>query len=163
MLFFRKTSFYLCKKKFRSFGEGSLVRPGSYIVNTRFIDVGKNVVIRPGSYICADESIDAGHIMIEDNVLLAPGISIFTNDHSYSADPTVPICLQGYPENSISNGVTLKEGCWICANSLILKGVTVGQNSVVGVGSLVNSNVPSRSIYAGIPAKLIRKITYIKS
>ncbi|WP_373478950.1 DapH/DapD/GlmU-related protein [Geminocystis sp.] len=55
--------------------------------------------------------------------------------------------------------VTICDGVWIGAHSLILKGVTIGKGSIVGAGSVVTKDVPEMTIVAGNPAKVIRKIT----
>ena len=52
--------------------------------------------------------------------------------------------------------IFIEDGCWIGAKVTILGGVTIGRGSIIGAGSLVNKDVPANTIYAGIPAKLIR-------
>lgn len=54
--------------------------------------------------------------------------------------------------------VVIREGAWIGARSIILKGVTIGKGSVVGMGSVVTSDVPPRTVVAGNPARIIREI-----
>ena len=54
--------------------------------------------------------------------------------------------------------VTIKDGAFIGANCIILKGVTIGEKSVIGAGSVVTKSVPDREIWAGNPAKFIRKL-----
>ena len=54
--------------------------------------------------------------------------------------------------------VRLKRGCWIGAGATILPGVTVGENSIVGAASVVTKDVPDNEIWAGNPAKFIKKI-----
>ena len=52
----------------------------------------------------------------------------------------------------------MKEGSWIGANAIILPGVTIGKNAVVGAGSVVTKNVPDFSVFAGAPARLIKML-----
>lgn len=54
--------------------------------------------------------------------------------------------------------IVIEDGCWIGARVTILGGVTVGNGSIIGAGSLVNKDVPANTIYAGVPAKLIRSL-----
>ena len=66
-----------------------------------------------------------------------------------------------YSENTIdqkTGRITLKEGCCIGSHSVILPGVTVGKNSVVGAFSLVKSDLPDGVVAVGVPAKIVRKI-----
>jgi acetyltransferase-like isoleucine patch superfamily enzyme len=56
-------------------------------------------------------------------------------------------------------GIVLKRNCWIGANSVILPGVTVGENSVVAAGSVVTKDVPADTVVAGVPARVIKKVT----
>jgi len=55
--------------------------------------------------------------------------------------------------------IVLKRNCWIGANSVILPGVTVGVNSVVAAGSVVTKDVPDDTVVAGVPARVIKKVT----
>jgi acetyltransferase-like isoleucine patch superfamily enzyme len=55
--------------------------------------------------------------------------------------------------------IVLKRNCWIGANSVILPGVTVGVNSVVAAGSVVTKDVPADTVVAGVPARVIKKVT----
>ena len=58
----------------------------------------------------------------------------------------------------ISKKVVIEDNVFIGMNSLILKGVTVGENSIVGAGSIVTDDIPPNCIALGIPAKMIKKI-----
>lgn len=70
-----------------------------------------------------------------------------------------------YPEQRIGTGnhgkaqpVLLKENVFIGAHTIILKGVTVGRNSVVGAGSVVTKSIPDNEIWGGAPARYIKKL-----
>lgn len=67
-----------------------------------------------------------------------------------------------YPDGrhdlEFSAPITIKEGCWICSGAIVCGGVTIGENSVVAAGAVVTRDVPSNSLVAGVPAKVIRKI-----
>jgi acetyltransferase-like isoleucine patch superfamily enzyme len=98
--------------------------------------MGKNVDISSFVVIFAHNGVT-----IEDNVEIGPHCSIMSAD-------TI----------SEKNGpVVLKKGCCIGANSVIMPGVTVGKNTIVGAHSLVNKDLPANIIAFGVPAKMVRK------
>lgn len=139
----------ICKAKFAYFGAGAEFRIGAYAVNCSNIYLGKNVTIRPNSFLMADKN---GEIRIEDDVLIGSGVHIYVSNHRFD-NSEIPIFYQGHTQ---SKSVCLKRGCWIGANVVILPGITIGENAVVGAGSIVTKNIPSRSIVAGNPAKVIK-------
>lgn len=156
MLFFKTAMLKLCKKKFKHFADDAEFRPGSYAIGCSRISLGKRVVIRALSVLDADDSGEQPvELVIEDDVLMAPGIHIYTNNHAYH-DPTIPIYDQGYYD---IKSVRIKRGAWISANVVIMSGVTVGENSVVAAGSIVTRDVPDRVVVAGNPARVIKHIT----
>lgn len=152
-LFFKSTMVSLCQNKFKHFDSTAEFRPGAYAFCCSKISIGKRVVIRPASILHADDRKGEHGIIIEDNVLLGPGVHIYTNTHRF--DLSKPFIDQGYYP---SGQVVLKNGCWIGANAIILQGVTIGKNSVVGAGSVVTKNVPAKMVVAGIPAKIIKPV-----
>lgn len=149
-LFFPRKARKFCVEKFKEFDEGAEFRPGAYAVNCCRISIGKRVVIRPNTML-----FGSSNITIEDGVLIGSGVHVYTANHNFS-NPNIPIIDQMH---SPGKGVRLKKGCWIGANVIILPGVTIGINSVVGAGSIVTKNVPDRVVVAGNPAKQIKKIT----
>lgn len=153
-LHFKKLMTPLCKKKFKYFSESAEFRPGAYAVACSRISLGERVVIRPGCMLFADPRPDGAGIIIENAVMLGSAVHIYVHNHRYD-QISLPIIDQGhYP----SRAVVLKSGCWIGANAVILPGVTVGQNAVVGANSVVTRDVPAYSVYAGNPARLIRSL-----
>jgi acetyltransferase-like isoleucine patch superfamily enzyme len=60
-------------------------------------------------------------------------------------------------EQTVSKSIVIKNGAWIGGSSIILKGVIIGSKSIVGAGSVVAKNVPPGEIWAGNPAKFIKK------
>jgi acetyltransferase-like isoleucine patch superfamily enzyme len=154
-LYFSSSMRALCKRKFKFFGEGAAFRPGAYAEACSKISIGNNVVIRPGTFIFADPTKGGGGIIIEDDVLIGPAVHFYTNNHAF-ADVTKPIIDQGYPPPSVSDSIVLCRGSWIGAAAIILPGVTVGRNSVVGAGAVVTRDVPEYSVVVGNPARVIR-------
>lgn len=108
------------------------------------IEIGKNVFV---NHACTFMSI--GGITIEDNVLIGPKVNIITADHSTNPEER---------DSIIASPVHIKQNVWIGANATILKGVTIGMNSVIAAGSVVTKDVPDNCIYGGVPAKFIKKV-----
>jgi acetyltransferase-like isoleucine patch superfamily enzyme len=144
----------LCARKFKRFGEGAEFRAGAYAIGCSKISLGRRVVIRPGSMLFADPRENGAGIVIEDDVMIGSAVHIYVHNHRFD-DPGRPIIDQGHLDSA---PVTLKRGCWIGAGAIILPGVTVGENAVVGAGSVVVKDVETRTVVAGNPARLIRKI-----
>ena len=93
-------------------------------------------------------------VTIEDNVVIGAGSKIFDTDfHSVVAD----FRLNGNTNVSFAP-VTLKEGCFVGADCIILKGVTIGREAVVGAGSVVTKSIPDGQIWAGCPARHIQDV-----
>lgn len=156
-IFLKKTMIRLCQKKFKYFHETAEVRPGVHIVGCSKISVGKRVVIRPGSFIYSDTCQNSA-IIIDDNVLLGPGIHIYNDNHAYK-DVNKEIIDQGYDKITL---VHLKKGCWIGAGTIILAGVIIGRHSVIGAGSVVTRNIPDFCVAVGNPAKVIKEYRFSK-
>jgi acetyltransferase-like isoleucine patch superfamily enzyme len=150
-LHFKSTMRALCESKFKRFGDAAEFRPGAYAVVCSRISLGCRVVIRPGSMLFAN---DTGDITIEDDVMLGSGVHIYVGNHRFD-DPTRAVIDQGH---TLSQPVLLKRGCWVGANAIILPGVTVGENAVVGAGSVVTRDIASSVVAAGNPARIIRSV-----
>jgi len=144
----------LCKKKFYSFHETAEIRPGSYIIGCSQISLGKRVVIRPGTMLFGLTENGGVGINIEDDVMIGSSVHIYVANHSFDRTD-IPIIDQGYNN---AKSVTLKKGCWIGAGSILLPGVAIGENTVIGAGSIVTKSFPAGVIVAGNPAKIIRSI-----
>jgi acetyltransferase-like isoleucine patch superfamily enzyme len=106
--------------------------------------IGKNVFI---NFDCV--FLDLGGITIEDNVLIAPKVSLVTEGHPTSIEDRYSL---------IPKPIRIKKNAWIGANATILGGVTIGENSIVAAGAVVSKDVPDNSIVGGVPAKFIKNI-----
>lgn len=69
--------------------------------------------------------------------------------------PDIPISDQGV---YVSQEVVLKKGCWIGANTIVLHGITIGENAVAGAGSVITKSIPPKVLAGGNPARIIRNI-----
>jgi acetyltransferase-like isoleucine patch superfamily enzyme len=114
------------------------------------IKIGKRVYINRGVYV--DASI---FIEIADDVMIGPNCYITDHDHHYKSKDML-IRESGLDEKE----TVIERNVWIGANVTILKGVRIGENSVIAAGSVVTKSIPSNSVAAGVPAcvkKLIDK------
>jgi acetyltransferase-like isoleucine patch superfamily enzyme len=153
-LYFRKSMLSLCKKKFKYFSDSSAFRAGAYAIVCSKISIGKRVVISPGTMFFADPAENGAGITIEDDAMVGSGVHFYVGNHRFD-DTKIPIIDQGHTE---SKPIVVKKGCWIGANVTILGGVEIGENAVVGAGSVVTKSVPSRVVAAGNPAKIIKSL-----
>jgi acetyltransferase-like isoleucine patch superfamily enzyme len=153
-LHFKSTMLKLCKEKFRNFDDSAEFRPGAYAICCSKISLGKRVVVRPTSMLFADPREGGAGITIEDDVMMGSGVHIYVNNHRFDS-PDIPIIDQGH---YVSEPVVLQKGCWLGANVIVLPGVTIGENSVVGAGSLVTRSIPACHLAAGNPARIIKNI-----
>ena len=94
-------------------------------------------------------------IEIEDDVMIGAGCKIY--DHDFHSVHYEERMLPG-DVGVVSKPVKIKKGAFIGAHTIVLKGVTIGEKSVVGAGSVVTKSIPDHEIWAGNPAKFIRKI-----
>ena len=115
-----------------------------YTVFGQFTSFGKNVFINSGCTF-----LDRGGITLEDDVFIGPKVCVITENH-----PEEPHLRH----NVYTRPVVIKRTAWIGAGAVILPGVTVGENAIVGAGSVVTRDVPDNVIVAGNPARFIRNI-----
>lgn len=130
-------------------GAYALIRPSNYYGGEpgEGLKVGNNSNIGPFSYIGC-----SGFVEIGNNVMISPRVSIYSENHIY-VSTEIPMKEQGVEREFVK----IEDDCWIAANSIILAGVTIGRGSIIAAGSVVTKNIPSFSIVAGVPAKVIAK------
>lgn len=111
---------------------------------------GTNITLGDDTYINFNcNFVDDGKITIGKKVMFGPAVTIATVGH-----PIHP----GLREYMYCNPVTVEDNCWIGANVTICPGVTIGENSVIGAGSVVVHDVPANCVAAGNPCRVLRKI-----
>lgn len=96
--------------------------------------------------------LDVGKVIIGNQVMFAPNVSIYTAGHPLHPDSR----NSGY-EYGIS--VTIGNNVWVGGNVVITPGVHIGNNVVIGAGSIVTKDIPDNSIAVGNPCRVIREIT----
>ena len=150
------TRCYLLKNKLLRLTGMNIATSARIVSTVKFIS-NKNIVIGSESFVGHDVSFIAGAatISIGANVDIAPQVLFVTGSHQVDA---VSLRSAG---KGISENIQVMNGAWIGARSLILGGVTIGEKSVIAAGSVVISDVPSRCVYAGVPAKFLKTIDSI--
>lgn len=111
------------------------------------ISIGENFV---GNYNLT--ILDEGEVSIGDNVFIGPNVSIYTVVHALEASQRNAGVMRSRPVG-IGNNV------WIGGNVVILPGVVIGDNAVIGAGSVVTRDVPESVLAAGNPCRVIRPVT----
>jgi acetyltransferase-like isoleucine patch superfamily enzyme len=119
-----------------------------------FVEVQKNAVIGKNCKISSHTFVCEG-VTIEDNVFIGHGVA-FIND-SYPRATTGDGTLQTEADWKVEP-VLVRKGASVGSGSTILGNVTIGENAIVGAGSVVTKDVPPNTIVAGNPARIIRKI-----
>ena len=122
--------------------EGSYIKPPFHIDCGSRVKLGKNVFANHGLTV-----MSVGSVTIDDGAMLGPEVGLFTVNHE--------------PKNIrvIKTGeIHIKKNAWIGARVNILPGVTIGENAIVGTGSVVTHDVPDNSVAVGNPARVIKTI-----
>jgi acetyltransferase-like isoleucine patch superfamily enzyme len=127
-------------------GDGVFVGRGTYIQG-RFdgsCRIGNHVWIGPGSY------FDARHLLLEDYVGWGPGARALGSTHT-----GVPSDAPVIQTDLLIRPVIVRRGADIGTGAVLLPGVTVGENALVGAGAVVTRDVPARAVVAGTPARVL--------
>jgi acetyltransferase-like isoleucine patch superfamily enzyme len=128
-----------------SIGDNS--RVGAFVEIQKHADIGRNVKISSHTFICEG-------VTIEDECFIGHNVS-FINDKYPNATTA-----EGQPQSEADWQVVptvVKRGASIGTSATILCGVTIGENAIVGAGSVVTHDVPADAVVAGNPARLMRK------
>jgi acetyltransferase-like isoleucine patch superfamily enzyme len=128
-------------------GENSKI--GAFVEIQKNAAIGKNCKISSHSFLCEG-------VIIEDNVFVGHNVT-FTND-IYPRATTSQGRLQT-DEDWSCTPTLVKRGVSIGSGATLLCGITIGENAIVGAGSVVTKDVPAHTIAAGNPAKILREIT----
>ena len=114
------------------------------------INYGRNTKVGKGVFINFDCTfLDLGGITIDDNVMLAPKVSLLSEGH--------PVAVNDR-QTLTAGRIHIQRGAWIGAGAIILQGVTIGENAVVAAGAVVSNDVPANTVVGGIPAKHIKNL-----
>ena len=96
--------------------------------------------------------VDDVEIIVGNNVLFAPNVTLTTANHPI--DPTLRAKTFQYAKK-----IVIEDNVWLGANVVVLPGVTIGKNSVIGAGSVVSRNIPANVVAMGVPCRVFREIS----
>ncbi|WP_265459877.1 sugar O-acetyltransferase [Enterococcus sp. HY326] len=131
---------------FGDFAEGAYIeRPvkANWGINTYF---GKNVYANFGLTLVDDAKID-----LKDDVMIGPNVTIITGTHPLKA-------AERKERGQYNLPVTIEKNVWLGAGAIIFPGVTIGENTVIGAGSLVTKSIPANVVAYGQPCKVIKEL-----
>jgi acetyltransferase-like isoleucine patch superfamily enzyme len=111
------------------------------------IRIGRNVFVNQN---CRFN--DIGGIDIGDDVMLGPNVSLISSGH--------PIDPAERRVGITSAPIAIGRNVWVGTSALIMQGVTVGEDAIVGAGAVVTRNVPPRTLVAGVPATVVKTLDY---
>lgn len=137
----------ILRELFAEVGENAYIQaPYHAMWGGRHVHLGNNVYINYNSVL-----VDDAHIYIGDGTLIAPNVTIVAASHPISPK----LRAEGYGCNE---PVYIGKNVWIASNVTILPGVHIGDNSVIGAGSVVTKDIPANVIAVGNPARVLREI-----
>lgn len=166
---------FFIKYRFNEFGKKSFIREHRLIHGKKYISIKENVKIYPYCRLeCYDEycgkkynpsivisnnvminrnftCLSAGNVFIGSNCSF--GSNCFITNENHGTNPKLNYLYQPL----LTKDVVIDENCWIGEKTIILPGVHIGKNSIVGAGSVVTRDIPEYSIAVGNPAKVIKR------
>ena len=127
-------------------GQNSIIWPPFYCSYGKNTYLGDHVFL---NYMCT--ILDNNEVRIGNHVMIGPLVQIYTVAHDLQAEARI----QGW---EVAKPIVIDENVWIGGGAILLPGVRIGQNAVVGAGAVVSRNVPENTVVAGNPARVIREI-----
>jgi acetyltransferase-like isoleucine patch superfamily enzyme len=122
-----------------------------YLIPPFYADFGLNISVGRAVHIGYD-CLFTGHgtIDIADEVMIAPRVSLVTAEH--------PLEPEKRREFISAKPISIEKNVWIGTGAMVLGGVTIGADAVVGAGAVVTRDVPARTVVAGVPARVLRTL-----
>lgn len=127
-------------------GENSIIWPPFYCVYGKNIYLGEHVFL---NVLCT--ILDCAEVHIGNHVMIGPNVQLYTPAHE----------MQAKARNEgleVAKAIVIEENVWIGGGAILLPGVRVGRNAVVGAGAVVTRDVAANTVVAGNPARVIREI-----
>ncbi len=116
-------------------------------------DYGYNIHVGDGFYANTNLTVlDVGQVRIGNGVMFGPNVALYTAGH-----PVHPETRKSGYEYGID--ITIGNNVWIGGNTVVLPGVNIGDNTVIGAGSVVTRDIPSGVVAAGNPCRVLRPVT----
>lgn len=137
----------LLKQMFAEIGENCYIEPPFHAnFGGKHVHFGKNIYANFNLTM-----VDDGHIYVGDYTMFAPGVIVATAGH-----PILPELRETVYQYNMP--VHIGKNCWIGAGAIILLGVTIGDQVVVGAGSVVTKDLPSNVVAVGNPCRVVREV-----
>ena len=136
----------IMSKLFAEVGENCYIEPPLHANWGMHTHLGKNVYANFNLTL-----VDDTHIYIGDYVMIGPNVTIATAGHPIDPSLRKKVAQFNIPVNIAAN-------VWIGANSVILPGVSIGENTVIGAGSVVTKDIPANVVAVGNPCRVLREI-----
>jgi maltose O-acetyltransferase len=127
-------------------GQGASIEPPFYCSYGQNIRIGEHTYL---NVLCT--ILDCNLVRIGQHVMIGPGVQIYTAAHHLQAEAR----SQGW---EIARAISIEDNVWIGGGAILLPGVCIGRNAVVGAGAVVSRSVPANTVAAGNPARVIREI-----
>ncbi len=127
-------------------GHNSIIEPPFYCSYGQNIHIGDHVYL---NVLCT--ILDCNEAHIGHHVMSGPAVQIYTAAHVLQAEARI----QGW---EVAKAIVIEDNVWLGGGAILLPGVRIGQNAVVGAGAVVTRNVPANTVVAGNPARVIREI-----
>lgn len=127
---------------------GDNTKIGTFVEVQKNAKIGKNCKISTHTFICEG-------VTIEDNVFIGHNVTFINDKYPKATNPDGS--MQTEADWKVIPTL-VKKGASIGSSATILCGVTIGENAIIGAGSVVTKDVPDNTIVAGVPARIIRKI-----
>ena len=151
--------------KFRNFVITHLVESSRYFYWKLFFKkLGKNVKIYGEIDVFGSNNLTIGdNSSLNSYVYLDAGFSPITIGNNVTISPRVTLLTGGLlyktrTNNHFGKEIIIEDNVWIASGAIILPGVKIGKNSVIGAGAVVTKDVPHNSLAVGVPAKVIKEI-----
>ena len=127
-------------------GENSIIEPPFYCSYGQNIHIGDHVYLNSLCNIIDNNEVHIGH-----HVMIGPSVQIYTAAHLLQAETRI----QGM---EVAKPIVIEDNVWIGGGAILLPGVRIGRNAVVGAGAVVTRSVSANTVVAGNPARVIREI-----
>jgi maltose O-acetyltransferase len=127
-------------------GQNLIIESPFHCVYGENIHIGDHVFLNVSCVI-----LDCNEVRIGHHVMMGPTVQIYTAAHLLQAEPRI----QGW---EVAKPIVIEDNVWLGGGAILLPGVTIGRNAVVGAGAVVPRSVPANTVVAGNPARVLREI-----
>ena len=129
-------------------GQNSIIEPPFYCSYGQNIHIGDHVYL---NVLCT--ILDCNEVHLGHHVMIGPAVQMYTSAHHLLAETR----NQGW---EVAKPIVIEDNVWLGGGAILLPGVKIGRNAVVGAGAVVSRSVPANTVVAGNPARVIRNIEH---